>query len=664
MKKNFRFLSVVLAIIMVFGLMAPSTVVAAAPAYSADAEIVTLSTSPHIDLFTDNSNNTWYVILDGIPANASVGMSLEGTAYTVTRGSGNTAGWAWITPPQSLRGVYKLRVTGVSEIWTDLYVRFSANQKPMIVTPGGYDSYRTELANQTAWSNAWPARADVQVWDSTIQAIHDKADALKVAGDQYATAKSISLYISDNFTYATTGNGVTVTQDFKSVWTRKTGNCAGLADLYDYMVRRAGITDARILHGSAKVTSSGDLDGAWREGIDPTWSGHAWNVIRLSSGQVITVDTCWDLSWRQSRGVSRYFDASPFVMSINHSFKASTGYAPLPDGGSDPNKPGELSVATPSLPNGTVGSYYSQTLGVSGGTSPYSWRITSGTLPAGLSMNTDGWISGTPSTTGTTTLTFRVTDGAGRTASKNLSVTVNATSATLSVATVSLPNGTVGSYYNISLGVSGGTSPYSWRITSGTLPAGLSMNVNGGIYGTPTTAQTSTMTFQVTDNAGRTASKSLSITISASSTTPSGTISATYRNQDMTINGSPVPFDTYTHEGVTYIRVRDFAYGLRETNKKFDVSFNSNTNAVELTTGRALSDTRNVLVNRGSTGVDMRWSSQRIYLNNSEIFPGVINVDGDNYVGLRSMCQYLNVNIYADRNGKVIMDTTVPYGSN
>ncbi|MFH1390309.1 MAG: IPT/TIG domain-containing protein [Candidatus Margulisiibacteriota bacterium] len=89
--------------------------------------------------------------------------------------------------------------------------------------------------------------------------------------------------------------------------------------------------------------------------------------------------------------------------------------------------PPALSISTNSLPNGTVGVTYSQTLQASGGTAPYTaWAITVGSLPAGLSLNTStGMISGTPTTAQTANFTVQVTDSAAKTATRALSITID-----------------------------------------------------------------------------------------------------------------------------------------------------------------------------------------------------------------------------------------------
>src|SRR5213079_39352 len=102
---------------------------------------------------------------------------------------------------------------------------------------------------------------------------------------------------------------------------------------------------------------------------------------------------------------------------------------------------------------------------------PYTWTVASGTLPAGLSLAAGGTISGTPGTAGSSSFTVRVTDSASATATAALSLTINPPA--LSITTASLPAGTVGVAYSQALAASGGTSPYTWTMASGTLPAGL-----------------------------------------------------------------------------------------------------------------------------------------------------------------------------------------------
>ena len=99
-----------------------------------------------------------------------------------------------------------------------------------------------------------------------------------------------------------------------------------------------------------------------------------------------------------------------------------------------------LNITTTSLPNGTVNAIYSTNLKVTDGTPPYTWAITAGALPAGLSLAQDtGEISGTPTTQETGSFTVQVTDASGTQDNQPLSITIEATpleSTTVSVASI------------------------------------------------------------------------------------------------------------------------------------------------------------------------------------------------------------------------------------
>ena len=83
-----------------------------------------------------------------------------------------------------------------------------------------------------------------------------------------------------------------------------------------------------------------------------------------------------------------------------------------------------LTIMTTSLPYGTVGVPYSQTLQASGGTQPYTWTVHSSSLPTGLALSSAGVISGTPTTTETSSFTVQVQDDLGTIATKPLSIVV------------------------------------------------------------------------------------------------------------------------------------------------------------------------------------------------------------------------------------------------
>lgn len=179
-----------------------------------------------------------------------------------------------------------------------------------------------------------------------------------------------------------------------------------------------------------------------------------------------------------------------------------------------------LLVTTTSLPNGSVGTPYTQALAATGGTPPYTWsQASGGAMPAGVSIGNNGIFFGTPTASGTFgPYVFTVTDSNSVTAnSASLSLVINSTA--LTVTTASLPAGTIGSLYSATLTAIGGTGPYTWTQTSGgALPPGISPVTSAGlISGTPTTVGTyGPYVFTATDSTNATASSaSLSITISS-----------------------------------------------------------------------------------------------------------------------------------------------------
>src|SRR6516164_421858 len=181
-----------------------------------------------------------------------------------------------------------------------------------------------------------------------------------------------------------------------------------------------------------------------------------------------------------------------------------------------------LAVTTTSLPNGTVGAPYTPSLEATGGTPGYTWSQTSGgAMPDGVTLSSAGQFSGTPTVAGTFgPYVFQVKDSASPTAatatSASLSITI--AGASLSVTTGSLPSGTVGAAYSVTLTAVGGSAPYIWTETSGgALPPGIA-NVTsaGAIAGTPTTPGSyGPYVFTVTDSKNATAaSVRLGMTIS------------------------------------------------------------------------------------------------------------------------------------------------------
>ncbi|HEY3837554.1 MAG TPA: putative Ig domain-containing protein [Bryobacteraceae bacterium] len=170
-----------------------------------------------------------------------------------------------------------------------------------------------------------------------------------------------------------------------------------------------------------------------------------------------------------------------------------------------------LSISTPSpLPAGSVNAAYSQTLTAAGGTGPYTWSVVSGKLPAGMSLSAGGVISGTATAAGTATFTVQVADSIQSLAMQVFTLSILAPSIT---SISNLLQGAVGLSYSQTLSASGGAPPYTWMLSSGSLPAGLTLSPGGLISGTPTTTGTSNFTVTLTDSASNSATQSFTIVV-------------------------------------------------------------------------------------------------------------------------------------------------------
>jgi sugar lactone lactonase YvrE len=142
-------------------------------------------------------------------------------------------------------------------------------------------------------------------------------------------------------------------------------------------------------------------------------------------------------------------------------------------------------LTSPSQLHGTAGVAFSQTLTGGGGHGPYSWAITSGSLPAGLKLNgTTGAITGTPSAAGTTSFTVRLTDQSlptAQTATATISVVIDP-AITPAVYVANGGNGTVTSY---AVGGAGNLAPLATFARTGfglNAPAGVAIAPSGRVY--------------------------------------------------------------------------------------------------------------------------------------------------------------------------------------
>jgi Zn finger protein HypA/HybF involved in hydrogenase expression len=215
--------------------------------------------------------------------------------------------------------------------------------------------------------------------------------------------------------------------------------------------------------------------------------------------------------------------------------------------------PSALNLLCGTCGNGraTVGTGYSATMSVTGGTPNYTYSIQSGSLPPGLTLNSSsGAISGTPTTAGTYQFTSKVVDSKGKSDTAICTIVVVGSPVDLGCGTCSAGKATAGTAYSATMKVTGGAAPFTFSLTSGSLPAGLTLNTSTGVIsGTPTTVGTANFTIKVVDANGKSDTSNCSIQVIAPAvnldcgpcSSSKTTVGASY-SADMKVTGGKGPY--------------------------------------------------------------------------------------------------------------------------
>ncbi len=159
-----------------------------------------------------------------------------------------------------------------------------------------------------------------------------------------------------------------------------------------------------------------------------------------------------------------------------------------------------LRVVTTDLPDGQKGSPYSAVLQAEGGQPPYTWSVTAGDLPPGVSLDAGaGTLSGTPTAQGSFHFTAGVQDHAGAIATAALAILVHGEGLAI-VSKSPLPDAEEGSPYSFQFKAIGGVPPYGWMVLGGDVPGGLSLAYHGLLSGTPSGHGAYHFTLRVVDD--------------------------------------------------------------------------------------------------------------------------------------------------------------------
>jgi uncharacterized protein (TIGR03437 family) len=270
------------------------------------------------------------------------------------------------------------------------------------------------------------------------------------------------------------------------------------------------------------------------------FSPYTWTVVSGALPVGVTLSTSGILSGLPTSGggqvIIQVADASS--ATAQRSFTIQTGVT-------------GLTILTNQLPVALLNQQYSFQLQAAGGSAPYTFTLLSGTLPTGITLSSNGLLSGVATSVSIASLTFRATDVTNATTQATLTLSVSQSAFSFTNATV--PNATQSQNYTFPFTVTGGVTPYTFTVSSGNLPAGISLSGAGVLSGITTQVGNFSFTVRVQDSFGITAFQTYVLTVVGSSfqitttTIPSGRVGRPYLQSLQTIGGfAPIRFELLT----------------------------------------------------------------------------------------------------------------------
>jgi hypothetical protein len=213
-----------------------------------------------------------------------------------------------------------------------------------------------------------------------------------------------------------------------------TGSVSGTPTAVGSYVFQVGVTDAPLPHrGSQSFAISIDPQGGG--GIRVTVSPTSVNIF---SGQVqaftaaVTGTDNTGVTWAASAGsiTNGGSFTAPVVSGVTNVYVTATSNADSKIQGVatvvvEPENAQLPAITTSNLPDGRTGNSYDAGFTATGGTQPYSWTVSQGKIPQGLTLNqNDGQLAGMPGTAGSYSFAIKVTDAKAQTAQKNFTLNV------------------------------------------------------------------------------------------------------------------------------------------------------------------------------------------------------------------------------------------------
>ena len=466
-----------------------------------------------------------------LPATALAGGTL-GAPYSaaITPASGGTSPYAYAVTAGALPGGLAL----------------NASTGAITGTPGALGSFNFDVTATDSSTGTGPYTATqahaITVIDVPPTAVNS---SLTVAYNAPATNVPLSLGGGAATSLAITvppTNGTAIVTGPNTITYQPTAGYAG-PDSFTYTATNSGGTSApatvtiTVQDPVISITPSGGFAATvaapytqtftFNGGAQP-WSGY--QVTNLPAGLSITGVTASTVTISGTPT-----EAGSFNLNVSAT-DSSTGNGPFTVG-----EALSLTVAPPTLtlapapttftPN--YGAAFTQTFAAGGGTGPYSYTVT-GTLPPGLSLTGDT-LSGSPNSPGNYVVLITATDigstGTGAPFTIGQSYTFEVAAPTIVVAPATLPDPVLAVAYSQTITASGGEAPYTFTVTAGSLPAGITLSAEGSLSGTSFEVGTFNFTVTATDNFGQTGSRAYTVAIAAPTLTMTpapGTLNAAY----------------------------------------------------------------------------------------------------------------------------------------